>query len=96
MIDITPLVSAFISLLAAIITIFLIPYLKAKVGERKFDEIMSWVQIAVAAAEMIYVGPGRGEEKKRYVLDYLEGKGFSLDIDSINNMIEAAVLELNK
>ena len=36
-----------------------------------------------------------GEKKKQYVLDFLADKGFTLDPNSINAMIEAAVKELN-
>lgn len=50
--------------------------------------------IAVEAAEMIYVGAGRGEEKKQYVIDFLNSKGFTLNTAEIENLIEAAVLEL--
>lgn len=96
MFDLTPIVSALISILLALITTFLIPYIKTKIGEQKFNEIKDWVRIAVSAAEMIYTGPGRGAEKKEYVIQYLNSKGYSLDVDSINNLIEAAVLELNK
>ena len=52
------------------------------------------MKVAVEAAEMIYVGTGRGEEKKAYVVQYLNSKGYTLDADSINNLIESAVLEL--
>ena len=43
---------------------------------------------------MIYVGAGRGEEKKQYVIDFLNSKGFTLNTAEIENLIEAAVLEL--
>ena len=55
---------------------------------------MMWVNIAVEAAEMIYVGAGRDEEKKQYVIDFLNSKGFTLNTAEIENLIEAAVLEL--
>ena len=43
---------------------------------------------------MIYTGTGRGQEKKEYVLAFLNSKGYKLDTESIDNMIEAAVLKL--
>ena len=43
---------------------------------------------------MIYVGDGRGEEKKQYVIEFLNSKGFTLNTAEIENLIEAAVLEL--
>lgn len=51
MTDITPIVIAFVSMVFAIIGIFLIPFVKNKVGEEKFKDISKWVQIAVNAAE---------------------------------------------
>lgn len=45
---------------------------------------------------MIYNGTGRGAEKKTYVLNYLNEKGYKLDLDTIDNLIESAVLELKK
>ena len=36
----------------------------------------------------------RGQEKKEYVLAFLNSKGYKLDTESIDNMIEAAVLKL--
>ena len=73
---------------------FLIPYIKTKVTAEQLETIKFWVNIAVEAAEMIYVGTGRGEEKKAYVVEFLNSKGFHLDTAEIDNIIEAAVLEL--
>ncbi len=94
MTDLTPIISAALTLIMAVITTFLIPYLKTKIDSNKFEKIQTWVKVAVEAAEMIYVGTGRGEEKKAYVIQYLNSKGYTLDADSINNLIESAVLEL--
>lgn len=89
-------ISSAITLIVAVITTFLIPYLKAKVDAEKFAKIKNWVKAAVEAAEMIYNGTGRGAEKKAYVLNYLKEKGYTLDLDSIDNLIEFAVLALKK
>jgi DNA polymerase III delta subunit len=94
MTDLTPIISAALTLIMAVITTFLIPYLKTKIDSNKFEKIQTWVKVAVEAAEMIYVGTDRGEEKKAYVVQYLNSKGYTLDADSINNLIESAVLEL--
>lgn len=94
MIDLTNIISAVITLIIAVISTFLIPYLKTKVDEMKFENIKTWVKVAVEAAEMIYTGTGRGEEKKAYVVQYLNSKGYTIDTESINNLIESAVLEL--
>lgn len=95
MTDLTPIVNAVIALIAAIITTFLIPWIKSKIDAAKLAQIVEWVGIAVRAAEQIYNESGMGEKKKQYVLDFLADKGFTLDPNSINAMIEAAVKELN-
>ena len=95
MTDLTPIVNAVITLIAAIVTTFLIPWIKSKIDAAKLAQIVEWVGIAVRAAEQIYNESGMGEKKKQYVLDFLADKGFTLDTNSINAMIEAAVKELN-
>lgn len=95
MTDLTPIVNAVITLIAAIVTTFLIPWIKSKIDAAKLAQIVEWVGIAVRAAEQIYKESGMGAKKKQYVLDFLEDKGFTLDPNSINAMIEAAVKELN-
>ena len=95
MTDLTPIVNAVIALIDAIITTFLIPWIKGKIDAAKLAQIVEWVGIAVRAAEQIYNESGMGEKKKQYVLDFLASKGFTLDPDSINAMIEAAVKDLN-
>ena len=93
MIDITPVINACIALVAALITAFLIPWIKTKVGNEKLAKLLTLVKIGVGAAEQIYDAE-HGKEKKEYVLKYLADRGYKLD-DSIENAIEAAVLELH-
>ncbi len=85
---------AVLTLVISLITAFLIPYLKTKVSGEQLETIKFWVNIAVEAAEMIYVGTGRGQEKKEYVVQFLNSKGFTLNVAEIENLIEAAVMEL--
>lgn len=96
MIDITSIVNAVIALLAAVVSTFLVPWIKGKVEAQKLEKIMDWVTIAVSAAEQIYKESGIGEKKKQYVLDFLEDKGLTVDINSVDAMIEAAVYGLKE
>lgn len=93
-IDLTQVVIAVLTLIFGCISAFLIPYLKSKLTTEQLSKVKFWVNIAVEAAEMIYVGTGRGQEKKEYVLSFLNSKGFTLNMTEIDNLIEAAVLEL--
>ena len=94
-VDITPILEAVVSLIAVVITVIVIPYIKSKNTVEKQQEISSWVKIAVSAAEQIYKGIGRGEEKKEYVLNWLAEKGIKIDANELDAMIESAVYELS-
>ena len=94
-IDITPVVNAVIALTATVVSVFLTPWIKSKTTAQQRSELVAWAKIGVAAAEQIYVGQGRGDEKKQYVLEFLKSKGFDLNEESVNNAIEAAVKQLN-
>lgn len=94
MTDLTNIFSAIITLLVALITTFLIPYIKSKLSNEQLENIKTWVKVAVQAAEMIYNETGMGAVKKAYVIEYLNNKGYNVDLDTLNNLIEAAVLEL--
>lgn len=94
MIDLTPIMEAIIALVVAVITAFVIPWLKGKIDADKLEQIKLWVTVAVEAAEQLYNGTGRGEEKKAYVVKFLQEKGFTLDPGSLDKLIEAAVFNL--
>ena len=94
MIDLTPIMEAIIALVVAVITAFVIPWLKGKIDADKLEQIKLWVTVAVEAAEQLYNGTGRAEEKKAYVVKFLQEKGFTLDPDSLDKLIEAAVFNL--
>ena len=96
MVALTPIITTVLTLIFSLITAFLIPYIKTKVSAEQFATIKLWVQVAVQAAEMLYVGSGRGEEKKKYVIEFLNSKGFTLNAEEIENLIESAVLELKQ
>ena len=96
MVDLTQIIFAVLSLMLSLVSAFLIPYIKEKVTAEQFATIKLWVKVAVQAAEMLYVGSGRGEEKKKYVVEFLNSKGFTLNTEEIDNLIEAAVLELKQ
>lgn len=90
MIDLTPIFEALIGLAAALITAFLIPYIKSKYNAAQQEEIVTWVEFAVLAAEQLY-GSGMGQEKKAYVLEFLRQQGYSVDAAKLEVLIESAV-----
>ena len=95
-INMNQIVEALIGLIAAVITCVVIPLIRSKVTNAQFEKIKMYVSIAVKAAEQIYVGNGRGTEKKQYVVEYLEKLGLKIDAETLDKLIEAAVFDLPK
>ena len=96
MFDITPIIEAVAALIGVIITCVLIPYIKNKTTTEQQKEINAWVKIAVSAAEQLFTGSGRGEEKKAYVIAWLKERGITVDEAELDALIEAAVYELEQ
>lgn len=61
----------FIPILGTILTSFVIPYIKEKIGNEKLTKYKEWAMNAVQCAEMIFTEKGMGEEKKAYVVNFL-------------------------
>ena len=93
-VDITKLIEGIIAVLVFIITTFVIPYIRVNVKGKRLEEIVNWVKIAVQAAELIYKESGMGAFKKEYVIQFMESKGYKVDTDTLDALIESAVLEL--
>lgn len=94
MIDLTQIIVALIGLLSALISAYLVPYIKTKTTYAQRQNALMWTKIAVQAAEMIYKQSGMGEVKFDYVRNFLEQKGFTLDEQEVKALIESAVLEM--
>ena len=94
--DYTLLFEGILTVLFALITLYVVPWIKTKLSAEDLNEIMKWVKIAVQAAEMIYKESGMGSAKKAYVIEYLNGLGVKYDEEKIDGMIESAVLELKR
>jgi biopolymer transport protein ExbD len=95
MIDITFVVKCVIALATAILTSVFVPWFLKNTSAKQREEIYAWVKIAVSAAEQIFTGSGRGQEKKEYVLNWLKSRNISIDENAIEAMLESAVYELN-
>lgn len=92
--NITPIIEAAFALIAAIITAVVVPYIRSKTTDTQQAELMALVRIAVAAAEQLYIGTGKGAEKKAYVLAWLAERGITVDAEKLDAMIESAVYGL--
>jgi len=95
MFDFTPLVEALIGLAATAVTVFLIPWLKARYGNEVLEKARGWVQIGVLAAEKVY-GAGNGDEKLAYVTDFLAQHKIKLDIDTLKALVNAEIKKMEQ
>lgn len=94
--DITPIAKLMILLVFAAISALCIPYIRSKTNAEQQAVILSLVRVAVAAAEQIFNGPGRGSEKKSYVTNWLAARGITLNTDELDAMIESEVYRLKE
>lgn len=95
MTDLTPVINAFIALVAALVTAFVIPWIKRNTSAKDREELLKWVEIAVMAAQQLYHQLD-GSKRKEYVLDFLREKGYDVTSAEVDNAIEAAVLKLHQ
>ena len=91
----TKIVLALISILGAIITYVVVPWIKSKTSTTQRETVRFWARIAVEAAEQIFSEPKQGGKKKQYVIDFLDKKGIKLTNEELDVLIESAVKELN-
>lgn len=96
MIDLTEVFQVVITLFIALITTYVVPYIKSKTTAQQQADIQMWIKVAVQAAEQVYNESGHGKEKKQYVLDFLFQKGFYINELEIDNLIESAVYTLKE
>ena len=92
------IILAVIPVLCTILTVYIVPYIKAKIGTENLSKYEYWVNIAVKAAEMIWTETGRGADKKQYVVDFMNNmfnsKNVVITEEQINLLIESAVKQL--
>lgn len=92
------LILALIPVLGAIITGFIIPLIKEKIGYEKLIKYEEWATQAVQAAEMLFNEKGMGEIKKKYVFDFLNAmfnkNKTIITEEQLNILIESAVKQM--
>lgn len=93
-IDITQIVVAVLGLLGLIITTVLVPWIKSKITNEQWQMIVNYAYAGVQAAEIIFNAQGQGEEKLRWVSEYITNQclahGIKIDMDAVRVAIENA------
>jgi len=96
--NITAIIVTLIGALAAAVSAFVIPYLKAKAGQARWEQFIKIVEVAVNAAEQLGL-TDVVKDKFAYAEDQigiaLEKHGLTYDADTIRAAIEAAVKAVN-
>lgn len=89
---------AIISIAGALVSAYLVPWLKTKISAQDMETITFWVRFAVRCADQLFT-PEQWEQKKQYVLGYIIDMaaklGLKLTEQDINVLIEAAVNEIH-
>jgi len=92
--DVTQVIIAIIAVFGAIVTRVVIPLIKAKTTAQQWSNIVSWTNTAVNAAEVIFKGAGKGEQKRDYVLGYIKdccnSHNIGYDGKAVRNALEEA------
>lgn len=93
--DLTDIFECVIALLSAIVSAFIIPYIKNQLSENKRSQLNFWVKTAVKAAEQLF-GSKTGQQKKEYVVAFLLSRGIVVDVDEVTALIESEVYKLTE
>ena len=92
-IDLTQIILAVITLIGALITRYVIPWIKNKLTDHQYEVFNGLIKTGVYAAEQLYTSE-QWREKKQYVVDLLKENGYTVDTTSVDALIEATVREL--
>ena len=80
-----------------VITRYLVPWIREKIGADKMMEIEKWVRFAVLKAQQV-MQSATGEDKKAYVTEFLKqllsAKNIALSDEQLEVLIEAAVKQM--
>lgn len=80
-----------------VVTRYLVPWLKDKIGADKLETAEKWARYAVLSAQQV-LGSQSGAEKKAYVTEFLKAiltaKNIALSDEQLDTLIEAAVYSM--
>ena len=66
---------------------YLIPWLKIKIGNEKYDELVKKIKDLMVVAEQ-HFGEKTGASKKQWVIDELTNAGIKFDVEAVSNLID--------
>lgn len=86
----TIIIKAVLAIISVVITTVLIPYLKEQLGDKKFDELTTFIEYAVRCAEQMYT-PDQWKEKKEYVSMRVTKKAREMGIEISESDIDLII-----
>lgn len=94
------IVGAVLTILATLITVYVIPAIKSHINQKDIDTLMYYISVAVRCADQIFTRE-QWEEKKQYVFDYIidivnEKLHIKLSESDIDTLIEGVVNEIHE
>lgn len=95
LIDLTNLIEAVIAVLIAVSMRYLIPYLATKLSKEQQEDLATFFDIAVLAAEKLY-GAKRGDEKLAYVERQAEKRGIKIDTMRLKMFVNASIKKMDQ
>lgn len=88
------LIKAVLTILSILLTTYILPYIKQKIGESKYEKIQSFTELAVRTAEQIFTNE-ENAKKKEYVYNYILSKanelGVGMDEADVDLLVEGVV-----
>jgi LL-H family phage holin len=89
-----------VSICAALVTVYVIPYLKTLKEDKRYASLVGIVEVAVRAAEQTIKEPGEGKLKKaeveKFVSEWLDKQGIKITYDELDRLIECAVYQMKQ
>jgi LL-H family phage holin len=89
-----------LSAATAIITVVIVPYVREKIKDSKYEKLLEIVEIAVRAAEQTIKGSGNGAVKKDEVVNFVSWwmleHGIKVSPEQLDQLIEACVFSMNR
>ena len=88
-----------VSVCAALVTVYLIPYIKTLKEDKRYASLMDMVEVAVKAAEQT-IGSGQGaikkEEVENFVTEWMVDNGIKISYEQLSQLIESAVYAMKQ
>ena len=87
-------IQALLTLILAVISAYVIPWIKSRVNQEKLDKIQQYAEYAVRYAEQVY-STEQFKEKKEYVFNYILDKvntiGIKMNEKDVDILVEGIV-----